>query len=404
MLGDDARALRARGQAEFDRLDAEMTALARDAAGQRRLRRGPPRGRPAPPADRAGDARDVRRVDRAGPAPFLRRDRPGDAAGGRVVRRRPVARCSSARSWASPRTSRRRRSPTAGRATSSSRSRPTAPPRPRSSRGCRTTRTGRSPRPSVHEAYPGHHWHLVMRKAQPVGRPQGLLDALLQRGLGAVRGARRCASAGFFEDPIHELHHLNATLFRAARIIVDTSLHLGEMTFDEAVTFMMDKAAMPEPVATGRGRPLLLVADPGVVVPHGLPRDPRDPRPLPRAARLRDAWRRGTCRSRCCASSTTRSRRPGRCRSASRSARSRRRADARCRAPWPLFDLRLRTPRLVLRSPGDDDLFALLEVARAGVHDADQMPFAVAWTDLAPPAFERSFLQLLLGLPRVLDA
>ena len=54
---------------------------------------------------------------------------------------------------------------------------------------------------------------------------------------------------GFFEDPIHELHHLNATLFRAARIIVDTSLHLGEMTFEEAVTFMMDKAAMPEPVA-----------------------------------------------------------------------------------------------------------------------------------------------------------
>jgi hypothetical protein len=33
VLGDDARALRARGQAEFDRLDAEMTALARDAAG-----------------------------------------------------------------------------------------------------------------------------------------------------------------------------------------------------------------------------------------------------------------------------------------------------------------------------------------------------------------------------------
>jgi RimJ/RimL family protein N-acetyltransferase len=60
---------------------------------------------------------------------------------------------------------------------------------------------------------------------------------------------------------------------------------------------------------------------------------------------------------------------------------------------WPLFDLRLRTTRLVLRSPTDDDLFALLEVASAGVHDRDQMPFAIAWTDLAPPAFERSFLQ-----------
>ena len=64
---------------------------------------------------------------------------------------------------------------------------------------------------------------------------------------------------------------------------------------------------------------------------------------------------------------------------------------------WPLFDLRLATPRLVLRSPGDDDLFALLEVARAGVHDADEMPFAVAWTDLVPPAFEQSFLSFYWG-------
>ena len=64
---------------------------------------------------------------------------------------------------------------------------------------------------------------------------------------------------------------------------------------------------------------------------------------------------------------------------------------------WPLFDLHLRTPRVVLRSPTDDDLFALLEVARAGVHDPDQMPFAVAWTDLAPPEFEPSFLCFYWG-------
>ncbi len=28
---------------------------------------------------------------------------------------------------------------------------------------------------------------------------------------------------GFFEDPIQELYHLEATIFRAARIVVDTS-------------------------------------------------------------------------------------------------------------------------------------------------------------------------------------
>jgi uncharacterized protein (DUF885 family) len=54
---------------------------------------------------------------------------------------------------------------------------------------------------------------------------------------------------GFFTEPIHELFHLEATIFRAARIIVDTSLHLGDMTFDEAVTFMTTKVPLPEPTA-----------------------------------------------------------------------------------------------------------------------------------------------------------
>jgi RimJ/RimL family protein N-acetyltransferase len=60
--------------------------------------------------------------------------------------------------------------------------------------------------------------------------------------------------------------------------------------------------------------------------------------------------------------------------------------------PWPLFDLRLRTPRLELRLPTDDDLLALLEVARAGIHDPTTTPFQVPWDELPSPAFERSFL------------
>ena len=39
---------------------------------------------------------------------------------------------------------------------------------------------------------------------------------------------------GFFTDPRHELCQLEFRLFRAARIIVDTSLHCGEMTIEEA--------------------------------------------------------------------------------------------------------------------------------------------------------------------------
>jgi RimJ/RimL family protein N-acetyltransferase len=60
--------------------------------------------------------------------------------------------------------------------------------------------------------------------------------------------------------------------------------------------------------------------------------------------------------------------------------------------PWPLFDLRIRTPRLELRLPTDDDLLALAAVARAGVHDLPESPFLVPWDDLPSPAFERQFL------------
>jgi uncharacterized protein (DUF885 family) len=49
---------------------------------------------------------------------------------------------------------------------------------------------------------------------------------------------------GFFRTPEQELGQRDMRLFRAARIIVDTSLHLGEMTVDEAIEFMSTKASL----------------------------------------------------------------------------------------------------------------------------------------------------------------
>ena len=60
---------------------------------------------------------------------------------------------------------------------------------------------------------------------------------------------------------------------------------------------------------------------------------------------------------------------------------------------WPLFGLRLRTEHLVLRMPTDDDVVELLEVAKAGIHPPDEMPFGMAWTSVEGAAFDRSFLQ-----------
>jgi len=65
---------------------------------------------------------------------------------------------------------------------------------------------------------------------------------------------------------------------------------------------------------------------------------------------------------------------------------------------WPLFDLRLRTPRLELRLPTDDDLVQLAAVAKAGIHPPDEMPFAVPWSILPTPDFERNFVRFHWGL------
>lgn len=60
---------------------------------------------------------------------------------------------------------------------------------------------------------------------------------------------------------------------------------------------------------------------------------------------------------------------------------------------WPLFGLRVRTPRLELRVGTDEDLQALADLAAEGVHDPQTMPFATPWTDAEPAARARATMQ-----------
>jgi RimJ/RimL family protein N-acetyltransferase len=46
-----------------------------------------------------------------------------------------------------------------------------------------------------------------------------------------------------------------------------------------------------------------------------------------------------------------------------------------------LYGLRVRTPRLELRLPAREEHVELRELARAGIHPPDEMPFGYAWTD-----------------------
>ena len=104
------------------------------------------------------------------------------------------------------------------------------------------------PTTAVHEAYPGHHWHLVMAKSNPSHLRRVFGTPYFNEGWG-LYAERVMREQGFFTDPKHLLYQYEATIFRAARIVVDTSLHMGEMTFDDAVRFMVEKGNLTEPNA-----------------------------------------------------------------------------------------------------------------------------------------------------------
>jgi RimJ/RimL family protein N-acetyltransferase len=60
---------------------------------------------------------------------------------------------------------------------------------------------------------------------------------------------------------------------------------------------------------------------------------------------------------------------------------------------WPVFDLVVRTPRLEIRLPREEEFGALLAVIAAGVHDPATMPFTTPFTDRPSPQRERESAQ-----------
>jgi uncharacterized protein (DUF885 family) len=246
VLGDDARSLRDRGRAEFDRLDAEMTALAREATGNPDyvavLRED---DRDHPPTEEAmletyADWTARARAFLVETGLVTLPDGETCAVVPSPVFQRPVLGVAS---YVAP--------PAFSDRWKGHFFVPFAPDGA-SEEEIQSRLSGNSygsiPATSVHEAYPGHHWHMVMRKANPSDVRKVYSTPYFSEGW-ALYAERVMRERGFFANPLHELHHLNATLFRAARIVVDTSLHLGEMTVEEAVGFMRDRAALPEPVA-----------------------------------------------------------------------------------------------------------------------------------------------------------
>ena len=123
---------------------------------------------------------------------------------------------------------------------------------------------------AVHEAYPGHHWHFAWLAANSRASHPRHSNSRLTNDNQSSAGGRPLRSIfgstyfvegwglytedllneqGFFATPEQELCQRDFRAFRAARIIVDTSLHLGEMSVDQAVDFMSSKTSLSRETA-----------------------------------------------------------------------------------------------------------------------------------------------------------
>jgi uncharacterized protein (DUF885 family) len=245
-LRDDARSLRDRGQREYDRLDAEMRGIARAVAGHEDWRKvleeanedHPPTEEAMRVAYEDWTARSRSFLAETGLVTLP----PGEACAVEPspVFQRPVIGVAS---YVGP--------PAFSESLQGHFFVPFAPdgtPPEEVQKRLAANSHGGIPTTAVHEAYPGHHWHITVRKIN-AGRIRRVFGTPYFNEGWALYSERVMRERGFFTDPLHELYHLEATIFRAARIVVDTSLHMGEMTHDEAIDYMVANAAIPEPTA-----------------------------------------------------------------------------------------------------------------------------------------------------------
>lgn len=103
------------------------------------------------------------------------------------------------------------------------------------------------PSVTAHEAYPGHHAHFVrITNATPLR--QFLQSDCLVEGWG-LYVEKLMGEQGFYRNDQELLGQLAGRILRAGRVVVDTSLHMGEMSIDQAADFMRERVGLPADVA-----------------------------------------------------------------------------------------------------------------------------------------------------------
>jgi uncharacterized protein (DUF885 family) len=105
---------------------------------------------------------------------------------------------------------------------------------------------------AYHEGVPGHHWQIATAQ-ELKGLPQfrKLIPFTAYQEGWALYTEWLAREAGWYEgDPFGDLGRLQAEMFRAVRLVVDTGIHAKRWPREQAIAYMREKTGMGEKEVT----------------------------------------------------------------------------------------------------------------------------------------------------------
>lgn len=103
----------------------------------------------------------------------------------------------------------------------------------------------------LHEAIPGHHYQVSLQQENEN------IPKFMRFGWFGAYGegwAHYCETLGFdfglYTDPYQKMGYLSDQMLRAVRLVIDTGLHTGTMTREEAIRYFLSNVAYDEAGAT----------------------------------------------------------------------------------------------------------------------------------------------------------
>lgn len=102
---------------------------------------------------------------------------------------------------------------------------------------------------AYHEGVPGHHMQLSVQQqleGLPKFRLHGLGFNAYTEGW-ALYAEQLGKEVGFYQDPVSDYGRLSSELFRAVRLVVDTGIHAKGWSRDQVVDFFRKSGAVDEP-------------------------------------------------------------------------------------------------------------------------------------------------------------